>query len=244
MSQDQRILIIEDDREAAAMMREYLAAASLRIEVASTGNQGLTLARQSQFELIILDRQLPDGEGLNVLTELRRSSAVPVLILSGSGEPSDRVEGLEAGADDYLSKPFLPRELLARVQAILRRTSDRVNAASQNAPIIERGDLRIDQDRQTATLNRKVLTLTATEYQLLTLLAASTPQPISRQQLSQRILGRPYLPTDRSIDNLISILRKKLGPIPDGPTAGMDRFISVRYVGYVYRPTGGKTGAA
>lgn len=221
-----RILIIDDDQTLTAMLAGYLAAENFETESAADGARGLQAATAQTFDLVILDVMLPRQDGFSVLSQLRVASRVPVLMLSARGQDLDRIRGLELGADDYLAKPFHPRELLARVQAILRRTT-------QPAPErIQAGDLEIVRASRTVLRRGEALAVTTIEFDLLHALASRAGETVSRESLYRTVLGRNYEVYDRTIDNHVSSLRRKLGPAADGSP----RFKSVRNAGYVFNP--------
>ncbi len=209
------------------MLAEYLAAEGFTVATAADGEEGHLKASGGSFDLVVLDVMLPRQDGFSVLRQLRAQSNVPVLMLSARGQHSDRIQGLEFGADDYLPKPFDPRELLARVQAILRR------AAPGVAATFRVGDLEINRGTRTVKRGGEAVALTALEFDLLCQLAARRGDVISREALYRAVLGRDFEVYDRSLDNHVSSLRKKLGPAPDGGP----RIRAVRNTGYVYSAT-------
>jgi two-component system, OmpR family, response regulator CpxR len=223
-----RILIIDDDVELCELVGEYLTREGFEVEASHSGDKGLERALSGQHALVVLDIMLPGMTGLDVLRRLRSESRVPVLILTARGEDVDRIVGLEIGADDYLGKPFNPRELLARVRAILRRAQ--AAPASATAPVMV-GDLELDPGARTVTRAGNPLELTAVEFSLLEALMRSAGQVVTREFLAQTVLGRRFVAYDRSIDMHVSKLRKKLGPQPD---ADGERIKTVRGVGYIY----------
>jgi DNA-binding response OmpR family regulator len=226
-----RLLIVEDDLEAAGMMAEYLEGEGFAVDRAADGESGLELALRGSYDLVILDLMLPKRSGMDVLRGLRLESRVCVLILSARGDGVDRVRGLEAGADDYLGKPYMPQELAARVHAILRRAKRSGDAGGMAAPGPEIGDLSMDFGSRVVRVGGKTILLTATEFTLLARLAHKAGRLVTRDELSRAVLGRDYTPSDRSVDNLVSALRKKLGAPPDG----LERIQAVRGMGYIYR---------
>ena len=203
---DARILIIDDDRELGEMLREFLAPDHFDVSACLSGEDGLQALRDGDFELVILDIMLPGASGIDVLKTLRQSSDVPVIMLTARGDDVDRILGLEFGADDYLSKPFNPRELLARIKAILRRTGP----ATTRRQSVTVGAIELDVRSRRVTAAGAALRLTGTEFELLRCLAESPGEVVGKEQLSQQALGRRYLPYDRSIDTHISNVRRKL----------------------------------
>jgi DNA-binding response OmpR family regulator len=222
------ILIVDDDVELCELVREYLAGEGFQLEAVHSGDAGLKRALEGEYSLVILDIMLPGKNGLDVLRDLRqRGSRVPVLILTARGEDVDRIVGLEIGADDYLPKPFNPRELLARMRAILRR----YQASAVPAPgPVEVGDLGLDAGAHTVWRGGQEVELTSVEFSLLEALLRSAGHVVTREQLVNDVLGRKFMPYDRSVDMHISKLRKKLGDLPDGG----ERIKSIRGVGYLY----------
>ena len=227
-----KILIIDDDVELCELVGEYLGREGFEVEAAHNGDKGLERALAGEYALVVLDIMLPGMTGLDVLRHLRAESRTPVLILTARGEEVDRIVGLEIGADDYLGKPFNPRELLARVRAILRR-SQAVPASA--AALVALGDVELDPGARTVTREGKAVELTAVEFSLLEALMRSAGQVVTREFLAQTVLGRRFVAYDRSIDMHVSKLRKKLGPQPGNEG---ERIKTVRGVGYIYaRPS-------
>jgi two-component system, OmpR family, response regulator CpxR len=222
-----KILIIDDDVELCELVGEYLTREGFEVEAVHNGDKGLERALSGDHALIVLDLMLPGMMGLDLLRRLRSESRTPVLILTARGEDVDRIVGLEIGADDYLAKPFNPRELLARVRAILRRSQG--GPASSVAPVTV-GDVELDPGARTVTRDGEPLELTAVEFSLLEALMRAAGQVVTREYLAQTVLGRRFVAYDRSIDMHVSKLRKKLGTQPgDG-----ERIKTVRGVGYIY----------
>jgi DNA-binding response OmpR family regulator len=220
-----RVLVVDDDPKLCRLIRRYLEPQGFTVVAAHTGPAGL----ETKPAAVILDVMLPGMDGFEVLKGIRAKSEVPVLMLTGRGEEADRVKGLELGADDYLPKTFSPRELLARLRAVLRR-SRRANA-SDNPEMVEykNGPLRVLPEARTAMLGDAALELTPLEYDLLLSLIRAIGRVRSREQLLNDIAGREYAVFDRTIDVHISALRQKLGDNPKAP-----RFIrTVRAVGYL-----------
>ena len=225
------LLIVDDDRELGQMLTEYLTAEGFQVSLVRDGADALTrLTGQSvPYDLVILDVMLPSLSGFEVLRRLRHSLSVPVVMLTAHGADVDRIVGLELGADDYLAKPFNPRELVARVRAVLRRFSRRETDVP-NHPVSV-GPIRLDPATFDVTLSGQSIRLTGTELRLLEVLMRAVGQVQSRESLTERVLGRRLTPYDRSIDTHVSNLRRKLGPAPDGN----NRIETIRGIGYQYR---------
>lgn len=200
------LLLIDDDRELAQMLRDYLAAEHISLTACGSGEAGLEKLAAAKFDLVVLDIMLPGISGLDVLKDLRQRSDIPVIMLTARGEEIDRILGLEFGADDYLAKPFNPRELLARVKAILRRAQP----GGESRRKWELGSISLDLRTRTAAVNGTALNLTGTEFEILRCLLETPGQVVSKEHLSKTALGRRLLPYDRSIDTHISNLRSKL----------------------------------
>jgi len=200
------ILIIDDDIELCQMLSEFLAPENLNLSSCHNGEEGLQSLQQGNFDLLILDIMLPGMSGLDVLKQLRKVSEIPVIMLTARGEDVDRILGLEFGADDYIPKPFNPRELSARVKAILRRTQ----AGDSQTGKQLLGALELDERTRRVTAHGNMLRLTGTEFEILRCLIDMPGGVVSREQLSQQALGRHLLPYDRCIDTHISNLRGKL----------------------------------
>ncbi|OBP16452.1 DNA-binding response regulator [Rheinheimera sp. SA_1] len=208
----QRILLIDDDNELSQLVNDYLTLDGFSLDVAADGVSGLERAQSGLYQLILLDVMLPGLDGLSLLRQLRQSSYCPVLMLTARGDDIDRIVGLELGADDYLAKPFNPRELSARVRAILRRVElaqqQSVNPVA--APLLELNQVQLNrQNRQVWCLGLQVV-LTATEFQILDYLMSHAGQVITKEDLSKAVLGRALQQYDRSLDMHISNIRKKL----------------------------------
>jgi two-component system response regulator CpxR len=200
------ILLIDDDQELGAMLQDFLAADHLTLSASHTGENGLAAFEKGGFDLLILDIMLPGISGLDVLKKIRRKSNVPVIMLTARGDDIDRIIGLEFGADDYLAKPFNPRELTARIKAILRRARN----DHSNVQQLSLGGIDLNVRTRVATVDGRELTLTGTEFEILKFLLEVPGEVVSKEQLSERALGRRLLPYDRSIDTHISNLRGKL----------------------------------
>ncbi len=203
---DAKILIIDDDRELGEMLSEFLAPDHFELNACLSGEEGLQALQEGNYELLILDIMLPGMSGIDVLKQLRQSSDIPVIMLTARGDDVDRILGLEFGADDYISKPFNPRELLARIKAILRRSGP----AASHRQSVSIGAIELDVRSRRVTAGGVAIRLTGTEFELLRRLAESPGEVVDKEQLSRRALGRRYMPYDRSIDTHISNVRRKL----------------------------------
>lgn len=222
------VLLIDDDTELSKLLEEYLQSEQLHLDAAHDGPSGLQKALSNQYAVVVLDVMLPGMSGLDVLKQLRQKSSVPVLMLTARGSELDRILGLELGADDYLAKPFNPRELVARLRAILRRTSGAASAGP--AQSVHLADVELHPESRSVTCDGKPVGLTGAEFDLLSAFLRSPGKIISREDLTQAALGRPMSPMDRSIDVHVSNLRRKLGPY-DGE---QERIKAIRGSGYVY----------
>src|SRR5579864_3354136 len=220
------VLLIDDDTELSKLLEEYLQSEQFELHSAHDGPSGLDKALANHYSAVILDVMLPGMSGLDVLKQLRQKSAVPVLMLTARGSELDRILGLELGADDYLPKPFNPRELVARLRAILRRTS----GASVAGHPMHLADVELHPESRSVTCGGKAVSLTGAEFDLLHAFLRNPGKIISREDLTQAALGRPMSPMDRSIDVHVSNLRRKLGPY-DGE---QERIKAIRGSGYVY----------
>jgi DNA-binding response OmpR family regulator len=210
----ERILIIEDELPMRTALHDVLAGEKYRVLTASDGEAGLRRALEEKPDLILLDIMMPKLDGFALCTELRRhSNSIPILMLTAKGQVEDRVTGLDAGADDYLVKPFSTEELLARVRALLRRTQRRTNAETT----LTFGDAQVDLIKQTAFKGKKPLHLTAKEFAMLRLMAESAGEPISRDRFLDIVWDYTAFPTTRTVDNHIASLRRKLERNPDEP---------------------------
>ena len=239
----ERVLIVDDDRELCELVAELLGEEGFDVEVADGSVRGLERALSGEHSLVVLDVMMPGMNGFEVLRRLRaEGSAVHVLMLTARGEDIDRIVGLEIGADDYLPKPFNPRELVARVNAVLRRTrvKDSTDAAPESARIAV-GDVEVDTGTRHVLRGGEAVELTNVEYELLVILLRAAGRVVSREELVRSALGRELSVFDRSIDMHISHLRKKLGH----RAGDAERIKTVRGVGYVYaRPSADAAGAA
>ncbi len=207
-----RIALIDDDAGLTELLGDYLRAEGFDVMVAADGIRGAELALSGTADMVVLDIMMPGQSGIDTLRQIRQTSTIPVLMLTGRGDDLDRILGLELGADDYVPKPCTPRELLARIRAILKRTSPDLSVS----PTLQSGDLVLKPGERRAELHGAALRLTSTEYSLLEILVRHIGSVVSKDQLSEQALGRPLARFDRSIDMHISSLRSKLGPRPDG----------------------------
>jgi DNA-binding response OmpR family regulator len=224
-----RILIIDDDEELCDLVSEYLGVEGFEVASVNDGESGLERALTGEYDLVILDVMLPKMNGFDVLRKLRETSKLPVIMLTARGDDMERIIGLEIGADDYLPKPFNPRELAARLRAILRRT---VNTSNGNdaGEKLDVDNIQISTTARTAIMEGKDLNLTSVEFELLLELLREAGRVVKKEYLSQRVLERELSPYDRSLDMHISNLRKKLGPRSNGT----ERIKTIRSVGYIY----------
>ena len=223
-----KILIIDDDTELCALVAEYLSPEGFQVEAVHSGDRGLARALKTEHALVVLDVMLPGLNGLEVLRRLRAESRTPVLLLTARGEDVDRILGLELGADDYLPKPFNPRELVARIRAILRRTQN--PAASPVPSLLQASDIELDTSTRIVRRAGVSLDMTSVEFNLLEVLLRFAGQVVTREKLAEAALGRKFAPFDRSIDMHVSKMRKKLGD-----TGGAEDHIkTVRGVGYIF----------
>jgi DNA-binding response OmpR family regulator len=221
----QRVLLIEDDARLAEMVSEYLGEAGFHVSVAALGRAGLEWLARESFDALVLDLMLPDMDGLEVCRQLRAKSDTPVLMLTARGDATDRIVGLEIGADDYLPKPFQPRELLARLRAILRRKTH-----LSKDQILRFGRLEIDRDARSVRLDGEARALTGFQFALLVALAENAGRVLSREVLMDLLKGEPLEAFDRSIDVHVSRLRAAVEDDPKKPR----RIITVRGTGYVF----------
>lgn len=221
----ENILLIEDDERLAELVQDYLGKSGIAVTIAGNGADGLALHRAEAFDAVILDLMLPDMDGLEICRTLRQTDTIPVLMLTAKGDPMDRIIGLEIGADDYLPKPFEPRELLARLRAILRR-----GRAPAPADVLRFGRLEIDGEAMVATLDGKPCDLTAHQFRLLSIMAKAPGRVLSRDYLADHLTGESVESFDRAIDVHISRIRAEIEDDPKQPR----RVITVRGAGYVF----------
>jgi two-component system response regulator CpxR len=226
-----QILVIDDDVELCSLVGEYLAAEGFQIESVHDGERGLQRALNGNYVLVVLDVMLPGINGFEVLRRIRNGSRIPVLLLTARGEDVDRIVGLEIGADDYLPKPFNPRELVARIHAILRRTrSAEKPQKAQLAEVLRVGDIELDPATRIVRQAGKLVELTSVEFNLLQVLLSEAGRVVTRERLADSVLSRKFSPFDRSIDMHVSKVRKKLGD-SEGQT---EHIKTVRGVGYIF----------
>jgi DNA-binding response OmpR family regulator len=221
----ERLLIIEDDARLAAMLSEYLGTLGFRVSARGTAGEGLALLRREAFDALILDVMLPDADGFEVCRRVRADSELPILMLTARGEETDRIVGLELGADDYLPKPFNPRELAARLRAILRR-----RGAGARDEVLRFGRLEVDRGARAVRVEGQERPLTSYQFDLLWALAQNAGRVMSRDALMDKLRGAQFDAFDRSLDVHISRIRAAIEDDPKHPR----RIITVRGAGYVF----------
>ena len=222
------ILVIDDDVELCKLVSRFLGSEGFKVQAVQTSNHGVERALSGDYDLVVLDVMLPGMDGFEVLRRIRAESRTPVLMLTARGDDLDRSLGLEIGADDYLPKPFNPRELAARIRAILRRAKANSALQGDSAPITV-GDLELNVGSRLVRLGTEVLNLTTIEFDLLEKLVKSAGRVVGREELVREVLGREFSPFDRSIDTHVCNLRRKVGSYSDGT----ERIKGVRGVGYL-----------
>jgi DNA-binding response OmpR family regulator len=220
-----RVLLVEDDTRLAGMVADYLGEAGIRTAIAASGGAARQLLKREAFDAVILDLMLPDTDGLDLCKQIRAESAIPLLMLTARGDPLDRVVGLELGADDYLPKPFEPRELLARLRAILRRSRD-----TAPGDVLRFGRLEIDRAARQVRVDGREKPLTGFQYTLLVALAERAGRVLSRDALMDLTRGSALEEFDRSIDVHVSRIRAAIEDDPRKPR----RILTVRGAGYVF----------
>lgn len=225
------LLLIDDDQELAQLIREYLGGHGFVVEAAHDGTQGLAKALAGGHQLVLLDGMLPGLDGLEVLRQLRRRSAVAVIMLTARSAPQDRIAGLDTGADDYLAKPFTPEELLARVRAVLRRTQQ---GAGSKPEALQIGRLKLDASQREAWLSNEACHLTSLQFEILEHLMRNAGRAVSRDELTAILHQRESTPFERWLDVHISQLRKKI------EADDLTRIHTVRGVGYMFSPPQGE----
>ena len=211
----QTVLLIDDDVELVEMLKEYLELEGFEVKVAHDGADGVQKAAQQPLDIVVLDVMMPKLNGIDTLKAIRQHNNVPVIMLTARGDNTDRIIGLELGADDYVPKPSTPREIVARIRAILRRVKPQEDSSTSVSQITV-GALTIWPRQRLVEWDNQPVTLTSTEFNLLEILAKNAGQVVTKQELSQLALGRPLARFDRSIDVHLSSIRHKLGTLPDG----------------------------
>jgi two-component system, OmpR family, response regulator CpxR len=229
MSAMERILVIDDDVELCHLVGEYLQAEGFVTDFVHDGESGLKKATDSEYLLVVLDVMLPGINGFEVLRRIRATSRLPVLLLTARGEDVDRIVGLEIGADDYLPKPFNPRELVARIRAVLRRTHGDGTGLPAAPDLVRVGDVELDPATRSVRLDGRPVDLTSVEFNLLEVLLREAGRVVPRERLVNAVLSRKFSPFDRSIDMHVSKVRKKLGD-----TDNDEHIKTVRGVGYIF----------
>jgi two-component system alkaline phosphatase synthesis response regulator PhoP len=222
-----RVLLVEDEVKIARLVRDYLRQAGFDVLEATDGPSGLAMARAEKPDMIVLDLGLPGMDGLDVTRQLRMTSAVPIIMLTARTEESDRIVGLELGADDYVDKPFSPKELVARIRAVLRRA----DATLGGGETVRVGDLTIDNPKRRVTIGDAEIELTSTEFDLLLTLARHPGRIYTRAQLLDAVHGVSFESYERSVDAHIKNIRRKIEPEPKKPTL----LLTVYGVGYKFR---------
>jgi DNA-binding response OmpR family regulator len=226
-----RVLFVEDDKELCHLVKEYLVLEGMDVTLSHDGREVLDLALSNNYDVVVLDVVLPGGNGLHLLRKLRIMSSIGIIMLTARSEETDRVIGLEHGADDYIAKPCSPRELAARIRAVLRRLKPSSEQNLFDDPQrVEIGDVSLDKGSRHCSLHGEAIRLTDTEFQLLEVLLRSRGNVVTRKELMQKVFDRQLSPLDRSIDVHISNLRRKLGSHTDGS----ERIRGIRNVGYLY----------
>ena len=219
-----QILVIDDDPKLSSLLEEYLEGRGLLVEVACDGIEGLLKQRTKTFDLIVLDVMMPKQDGFEVLKQLRKESTIPVIMLTARTEDFDRIVGLELGADDYLTKPFNPRELLARINAILRR----VGGSKEKEEVVSASGIRMEIKQRRVYIDEKEVELTAAEFDILRVLVSNAGRVIARERLMELARGQEFMAFDRSIDVHISNVRKKIGD-----SKKTKKIKTIRGVGYL-----------
>jgi two-component system alkaline phosphatase synthesis response regulator PhoP len=207
------VLVVDDEPKIVQLARDYLENAGFAVVSASDGKAALATARASHPDLVVLDLGLPELDGLDVARALRRDSTVPIVMLTGRGDEADKIAGLEIGADDYVTKPFSPKELVARVRAVLRRTEQPPDVAD----VVRAGDVTLDVPRMRVRVGERAVELTPTEFQLLVALARAPGRIFTRSQLLDAVHGVAFESYERAIDAHVKNIRRKLEPVPNEP---------------------------
>ncbi|MGA9994418.1 MAG: response regulator transcription factor [Pyrinomonadaceae bacterium] len=230
----QQVLVIDDDVGLCELVAEYLEPEGYKIEAVHNGEQGVERALSGEHALVVLDYMLPGINGFEVLRRIRARSRLPIVMLTARGDDMDRIIGLEIGADDYLPKPFNPRELVARINAVLRRAHPDEQVEKQPLDTLVVGDIEMDHRTRTVRRTGETVELTIVEYDLLEKLVRAPGRIVTREDLMRDVLHRSLSPFDRSLDMHVSNLRKKLGH----QVQGIERIKTVRGVGYIYASAG------
>jgi DNA-binding response OmpR family regulator len=225
----EQVLVIDDDVELCTLVAEYLSTEGFGVECVHDGERGLQRASGGEYTLAVLDVMLPGINGFEVLRRIRATSRLPVLLLTARGEDVDRIVGLEIGADDYLPKPFNPRELVARIRAILRRTRADGKPTQPAPDVVRVGEVELDPATRTVRHEGRPVDLTSVEFNLLEVLLREAGHVVPRERLVNAVLSRKFSPFDRSIDMHVSKVRKKLGD-----TENDEHIKTVRGVGYIF----------
>ncbi|HEX3231534.1 MAG TPA: response regulator transcription factor [Pyrinomonadaceae bacterium] len=226
----QKILVIDDDVELCELVAEYLEPDGYQVEAINDGNAGVNRALSGEHALVVLDYMLPGLNGFEVLRQVRSTSLVPIVMLTARGDDMNRIVGLQLGADDYLPKPFNPLELVARINAVLRRAQPQGDKSKPE--VIVNGDIEMDNRTRIVRRNSQAIELTVVEYSLLERFLLAPGRVITREELVKDVLHRELSPFDRSIDTHVSNLRKKIGH----EVNGVERIKTIRGIGYIYAP--------
>jgi len=224
----QKILVVDDDVELCELVAEYLEPDGYRVEAVNDGNGGVSRALSGEHVLVVLDYMLPGLNGFEVLRQIRAGSRVPIVMLTARGDDLNRIVGLQLGADDYLPKPFNPLELVARINAVLRRAQPPTDKAKPDVVVV--GDIEMDNRSRTVRRESLAIELTVVEYSLLEKFLQAPGRVLTREELVKEVLHRELSPFDRSIDTHVSNLRKKIGH----EVNGVERIKTIRGVGYIY----------
>lgn len=226
----QKILVVDDDVELCELVAEYLEPDGYQVEAVNDGSAGVKRALSGEHALVVLDYMLPGLNGFEVLRQVRTGSQVPIVMLTARGDDMNRIVGLQLGADDYLPKPFNPLELVARINAVLRRAQPQTDKSK--VEVLVNGDIEMDNRTRTVRRDLQAIELTVVEYSLLEKFLLTPGRVITREELVKEILHRELSPFDRSIDTHVSNLRKKLGH----EVNGVERIKTIRGIGYIYAP--------
>ena len=226
----QKILVIDDDVELCELVAEYLEPDGYQVEAINNGNAGVGRALSGEHALVVLDYMLPGLNGFEVLRQVRATSLVPIVMLTARGDDMNRIVGLQLGADDYLPKPFNPLELVARINAVLRRAQPQGDKSKPE--VLVNGDIEMDNRTRTVRRDSQAIELTVVEYSLLERFLLAPGRVITREELVKDVLHRELSPFDRSIDTHVSNLRKKIGH----EVNGVERIKTIRGIGYIYAP--------